>query len=96
MTWLKDIKNNKVIWLLYYNVHLFFRRMGNGCVQHVWFAQNGMVIVRLTRDMHKRAIARIIYTLEKTIYGLKKTIYGLERLFTAQRDYLQIEVISAE
>ena len=60
--------------------------MGNGCVQHVWFAQNGALIVRLTRDMHKRAIiARIIYALEKTIYGLKKTIYGLERLFTAQK-----------
>ena len=60
--------------------------MGNGCVQHVWFAQNGVLIVRLARDMHKRAIiARIIYALEKAIYGLKKTVYGLERLFTAQK-----------
>ena len=58
--------------------------MGNGCVQHVWFAQNGTLIVRLTRDMHKRAIiAQIICMFEKTIYGLKK-------------DYLQPEVISTE
>ena len=65
---------------------MLFHHTGNGCVQHVWFAQNGTLIVRLTRDMHKCAIiARIIYALEKTIYRLKKTIYSLERLFTAQK-----------
>ena len=54
-------------------------------------------MVHLARDMHKRTIiAQIIYALVKTIYGLKKTIYGLERLFMAQKDYLRLEVISAE
>ena len=72
--------------------------MDNGCVHHVWFAQNDALIVRLARDMPKRAIiVRIIYALKKTIYGFKKdylrlgkTIYGLKK------DYLRLEVISAE
>ena len=65
---------------------MLFHHTGNGCVQHVWFAQNGALIVHLARDMHKRAIiAQIIYELKQTIYGLKKTIYGLERLFMAQK-----------
>ena len=51
---------------------------------HVWFAQNGELLVRLERYMHKRAIiACIIYALEKTILRIEK-------------DYLQLEVISAE
>ena len=58
---------------------LLFRRTGNGCVQHVWFVQNGALIVRLAPDMHKRAItAQNIYALEKTIYGFEKTIYGMK------------------
>ena len=63
---------------------MLFRRTGNGCIQHVWFAQNGTLVLCLARIMHKRAIiARIIYVLEKTIYRLKKTIYGSKkRLFT--------------
>ena len=67
-------------------VYLVFCHPENGCVQHVWFTQNGALAVLIACVMHKRAIiARFIYALEKTIYGLKKTIYGLERLFTAQK-----------
>ena len=78
------------------NVHLLFRHTGNGCVQHVWFAQNGALIVRLTREMHKRAIiARIIYAPEKTLYGLKKTI-SWKDYSRLKKDYLRLEVISAE
>ena len=72
------------IFIFKYNVHLVFRRTGNGCVQHVWFTQNSALTVCLACVLHKRTIiARIIYVLEKTIYILKKTIYGLERLFMA-------------
>ena len=59
---------------------MFFHCTGNGCIQRVWFVQNGVLIMHLARDMHKRAIiARIICVLEKTIYGLKNKINGLKK-----------------
>ena len=84
--------------MLYYDVHLLFRRTGNGCVQRVWFTQNGALMVRLARDVHNcTIIVRIIYALEKTIYGLKKTTYGSKKtIYSSRKDYLRLEVISAE
>ena len=63
----------------------FFAIRGKRCVQHkeifliqhVWFAQNGVLIVRRLFVIDKHAIIPwIINAIEKAIYGLKKTIYG--------------------
>ena len=87
------MKGNTTIFYFRPNVHLLFHSMGNGCIQHVWFAQNSpLIIVRLApQTCHHRAdhlwawkdylrIEKDYLRLGKTIYGSKKTIYGL-RLF---------------